>query len=111
MTLQTPSVVKFVGNHWPNLSWIPEEQVESLRLLFGSRENFAEVPYWKAGDRVEVVGGPLLGMKGHVVAGEKRKQRVIVSIDLLRRSVAVEVDAANLRALPAPITDMGQAVL
>ncbi|MGH7495678.1 MAG: transcription termination/antitermination protein NusG [bacterium] len=100
--LQTPSVVKFVGNPWPNLSWIPDEQVDSLRLLLGSGETFSETPYWKSGDRVEVIAGPLMGLKGLVVTGESRRQRVIVSLDLLQRSLAVEVDSANLRALRSP---------
>src|SRR5262245_49149706 len=47
-TLQTQGVVKFVGNPWPHLSWIPDEQVESLRLLLGSGEAFSETPYWKS---------------------------------------------------------------
>ncbi|MGH7596974.1 MAG: transcription termination/antitermination protein NusG [bacterium] len=33
--LQTESVVKFVGKPWSNLSWIPDDQVENLRLLLG----------------------------------------------------------------------------
>jgi transcription antitermination factor NusG len=104
-TLQTQSVVKFVGKSWPHLSWIPDEQVESLRLLLGSGETFSETPYWKSGDRVEVVAGPLVGMKGHVMTSERRKQRVVVSLDLLRRSLAVEVDSANLRAIQSPAID------
>jgi transcription antitermination factor NusG len=95
--LQTPSVVKFVGNPWPRLSWIPDDQVESLRLLLGSRQRFDEVPYWRAGERVEVIAGPLIGLKGLVAGWANRKNRVIVSIDLLQRSVAVEVDTHLLR--------------
>lgn len=97
--LQTASVVKFVGNTWPNLSWIPDSQVESLRLLLGSHTPFEEVPYWRAGERVEVVGGPLTGLRGVVAAWANRKNRVIVSIDLLRRSMAVEVDMHLLRSV------------
>jgi transcription antitermination factor NusG len=97
--LQTRSVVKFVGNPWPNLSRIPDEQVESLRLLLGSHEPFEEVPYWHSGERVEVIGGPLTGLRGVVAGWKNRKNRVVVSIDLLRRSMAVEVEAHLLRGV------------
>jgi transcription antitermination factor NusG len=55
------------------------------------------VPYWRAGEHVEVVGGPLMGLYGLVAGSANRKHRVIVSIDLLQRSLAVEVDAQFLR--------------
>jgi transcription antitermination factor NusG len=99
--LQTASVVKFVGNPWPNLSWIPEEQVENLRLLLGSPIQFEEVPYWRSGEKVEVIGGPLAGLRGVVAGQVNRKNRVVVSIDLLRRSMAVEIDAYLLQRLEA----------
>lgn len=95
--LQTESVVKFVGNLWPKLSWIPDEQVDSMRLLLGAPLPVEEVPYWQAGERVEVIGGPLTGLRGMVASLANRPNRVIVSIDLLRRSMAAEIDAHLLR--------------
>lgn len=100
--LQTPSVVRFVGKPWPHLSWIPAEQVASLRLLLGSQQAFEEVPYWQSGERIEVIAGPLAGLQGLVAGLPNRKNRVIVSIDLLQRSMAVEVDAHYIRRL-APL--------
>ncbi len=95
--LQTTSVVKIVGKPWPRLSWIPDEQIESLRLMLGAQVPVEEVSYWNLGDRVEVTSGPLTGLRGYVTTNEHRRNRVIVSIDLLRRSVAVEVEAQLLR--------------
>ena len=97
--LQTPGVVKFVGKPWPDLSKIPEEQVQSLQLLLGSKEHFHEVPYLKHGDDVEVIGGPLQGLKGRVLSEHYPQNRVIVSLDLLQRSVAVQVDAHLLKKI------------
>lgn len=96
--LQTTSVVKIVGKPWPQLSWIPDEQVESLRLMLGAQLPVEDVAYWNLGDRVEVTAGPLAGLRGYVATNDQRRNRVIVSIDLLRRSVAVEVEAHLLRA-------------
>lgn len=99
--LQTAGVVKIVGKPWPHLSWIPQEQVASLRLMLGSQLPVEEVPYWNLGDRVEVMAGPLAGLRGYVTINDQRRNRVIVSIDLLRRSVAVEVEAQLLRPAEA----------
>ncbi|MCL4708162.1 hypothetical protein KJ068_23640 [bacterium] len=95
--LQTQSVVKFVGRPWPRLSWIPDEQVRSLRLLLESHQQFEEIPYFKAGERVEVIVGPLAGLQGFIQGPANPKHRVIVSIALLRRSVSIEIDACLLR--------------
>jgi len=99
--LQTESVVKFVGRPYPQLSWIPDTQVQSLRLLLESRCQFDEVPYFKAGDHVEVITGPLAGLRGQVHGPANPKHRVIVSIDLLQRSVALEIDSHLLRQVKA----------
>ncbi len=96
--LQTTSVVKIVGKPWPRLSWIPDEQVASLQLMLGAQLPVEDVAYWSLGDRVEVIAGPLAGLRGYVATNDQRRKRVIVSIDLLRRSVAVEVEAHLLRA-------------
>jgi transcription antitermination factor NusG len=101
--LQTESVVKFVGRPWPLLSPIPDQQVQSLRLLLESRHQFEEVPYFGAGEYVEVLAGPLAGLRGLVSGPANQKHRVFVSIDLLRRSVALEIDAYLLRRAPAPV--------
>lgn len=95
--LQTQSVVKFVGRPWPRLSWIPDEQVKSLRLLLDSHYQFEEIPYFKAGERVEVAVGPLAGLQGFIQGPANPKHRVIVSIALLRRSVSIEIDACLLQ--------------
>lgn len=98
--LQTESVVKFVGRPWPRLSWIPDQQVQSLRLLLESRHQFEEIPYFDAGDKVEVITGPLAGLCGLVSGPANQKHRVVVSIELLRRSVALEIDSYLLRRVP-----------
>jgi transcription antitermination factor NusG len=97
--LQTPGVVKLVGRSWPCLSSVPDEQMESLRLLLKSREGFESVAYWRAGDEVEVMSGPLKGLRGLYAGLASQRGRVIVSIDLLQRSLSVEADPSDLRWL------------
>jgi transcription antitermination factor NusG len=56
-------------------------------------------PYMKEGARVRVTAGPLIGMEGFVVE-RKNECRLVVSVDLLGRSVSTEIDAASLEPLP-----------
>lgn len=99
--LQTKSVVHFVGRTWPDLSWIPVDQVESLKLLLHSQQRFEEISYCTQGDTVEVIAGPLAGLRGLFAGEAYRKDHVIVSLDLLQRSLAVEINPSLLRRLPA----------
>lgn len=100
--LQTQGVVKFVGNPWPNLSVVSAREVESLQLLLGSKQQFKEIPYWRKGQWVEVVGGPLAGVNGRLMTTPTGKHRVVVSIELLKRSVSLEVDSGYLRPISLP---------
>jgi len=70
---------------------IPDEQMRAVQEL--ERSGLASVPwpYAKVGDRVRVTRGALEGVEG-VLAREKSEYRFIVSIDLLQRSVATEID-------------------
>lgn len=95
--LQTYGVVKIVGRPWPQLSVIPVEQIESIKLLLGSRQRFEETAYFSEGDWVRVIAGPLAGLTGRVLNPAGHKSRVVVSLDLLQRSIAVEMDSADLR--------------
>ncbi|MCG3118292.1 MAG: Transcription antitermination protein RfaH [bacterium] len=98
--LQTESVLNFVGQAWPRLSWIPDAQVNNLRCVLESGERFEETTYWQQGETVEIIAGPLQGVSGIVAGMTNRQHRVVISIDLLQRGVAVEMDSSFLRRLP-----------
>jgi transcription antitermination factor NusG len=59
-------------------------------------------PFMRAGDAVRVLEGPLKGMEGLLVSGAD-KARVVVSVELLQRSVAVEIDREALLPLNPPV--------
>ena len=107
--LQTKSVVHFVGRSWPDLSWIPVDQVESLKLLLNSQQRFEEICYCTRGDAVEVIAGPLAGLRGLFAGEANRKDHVIVSLDLLRRSLAVAINPNLLRRLPVSSASLAHA--
>lgn len=95
--LQTESVVKFVGKPWPHLSWIPDHEIESLQMVLDYRMDFEQVDYLTSGQPVEVIAGPFAGLRGLVQEHSPRPHRVYVSLHLLKRTVAVEIDTQLLR--------------
>ena len=56
-------------------------------------------PYLAEGQRVRIEKGALTGLEGIVVVSRKSEWRMVVSVTMLRRSVAVEIDREWIRAL------------
>lgn len=96
--LQIPSVVRLVGfNGLPTA--LPDNEMERLRNGLTRQLRAEPHPYLTVGRRVRVRRGPLRGAQG-VLIRKKGFFRVVLSLDLILRSVAVEVDAADLEPLP-----------
>ena len=76
---------------------VPDEEIESLRRLISSSANYVCCPYLKEGMIVEVIRGPLQGVKGRLVR-EAKPCRLVLSISLIQRAVTVEIDAASVAA-------------
>jgi transcription antitermination factor NusG len=74
---------------------VPTAEIESLRagLIRGLRAE--PHPYLKVGRRAHVKSGPLQGLVG-ILLKKKNQERFIISLDLIKRSLAVEVDALEL---------------
>ena len=101
--LDTPGVhriVSFGGQAYP----IADEEMNSLQQVLASGRDVAPVPYLALGQRVRVIDGPLSGMSG-IVLRLKNRSRLIISVDMLMRSIAVDVALAELSACDSsPLT-------
>ena len=75
-----------------------ERELSSLWRLQQAGVPLVSHPYLAIGDEVEVVDGPFRGWTGRVLR-EKGRLRLIVSITLLRQSVAAELDREALAPL------------
>jgi transcriptional antiterminator NusG len=89
--LATPGVVQIVG-YRSGSSAIPASQVEALERIAASQLRAAECNYIRVGQVVNLVGGPLRGVQGMVLR-EAGATRFVVSLELLQRSVAVEIES------------------
>lgn len=95
--LRTSGVVCVVGNgKIPEP--IPQEEIEAVRLLLRSGLPVCPWAFLRVGQRVRVEQGPVAGTEG-ILTAVKNRYRVVVSITLLQRSVAVEVESGWLRPL------------
>jgi transcription antitermination factor NusG len=94
--LQLPSVVNLVGTQGRPTP-LGEHEIEALRQgLTGSCVE--PHPYLTAGRRVRVRYGALAGLEG-ILIRRKERFRVVLSIELIMRSVAVEVEEADLEPM------------
>jgi transcription antitermination factor NusG len=91
--LGVPGVHSIVGTGKSPIA-LPNCEIEALRrgadLL-----NLEPCPYLNVGERATVLRGPLEGMSG-IVVRKKNGLRFVLSLDLIRKSVAVELEAADL---------------
>lgn len=99
--LKTPWLLRIVGfNHIPTP--VDDEEIDSVRTLVASGAAAQPWPFASVGERVRIESGPLRGVTG-ILSRIKGNHKLIVSITLLQRSVAVEVDSALVtpeRSLP-----------
>src|SRR5437667_2218656 len=95
--LETPSVVRLVGfNGHP--AALPDKEMEALRACVAARLVAEPYAYLTVGRRVRIKSGPLAELEG-VLVRRKNTLRVVLSLDLIARSAAVEVDAANIESV------------
>jgi len=92
--LQIPGVVRLVGFNGSPAPML-EEDVNRIRQFLGQGWRVEPHPYLQVGRRVRVVRGPLTGMEG-IVARRKNRSRLVLSFDLIQRSMAVEMDEGDL---------------
>jgi transcription antitermination factor NusG len=71
---------------------IPEEEISAVQRMVASALPVEPYPFLKCGDRVRVTSGALEGIEG-ILVRKKNSVRLVLSVELLMKSVAVEVDA------------------
>lgn len=74
---------------------VAETEVEALRKVCASGARLEPHPYLRQGDHVRIRRGPLAGTEGFFVRA-RNLHRVVVSVELLRKGVSVEVEAGNV---------------
>jgi len=93
--LTTPGVHTVVGFGGQPAS-ISSPEIEAIRRVIESPLKAEPHPYLKCGDRVRVTAGPLRGLEG-ILLRKKNWCKLLLSVEMLQRSVAVEIDVAMVQ--------------
>jgi transcription antitermination factor NusG len=96
--LTTPGVISIVGVGRTPVS-IDNDEILAVRAILRSGLAAQPWPFLGVGSSVYIEAGPLVGLEGIVTSTDKGF-RLIVSVSLMRRSVAVEIDRDWARPVP-----------
>lgn len=94
----SPGVIRIVGVGGAPMA-IPEPEMAAIQRIVTAQLDAKPCPFVQAGQRVRIVVGPMRDTEG-LVLRTKSGSRVVVSISLLQRSVAVDVDMNCLSVEP-----------
>lgn len=95
--LKTPGAVNLVSFNGKPAA-LPESEIEALRSALDHEVCAEPCPYLRVGRKVRVVRGPMAGAEG-ILTRKRDKYRVVISVEVLMRSVALEIDGADLEAV------------
>jgi transcription antitermination factor NusG len=98
--VNTPGV-HMILNQGEHFAVIPENEIQAIRRTVEGPFRMEPHPFLRCGDRVRVVCGSLQGVEG-ILVRKKNQFRLVLSVDMLAKSVAVEIDAADVESVSEP---------
>jgi transcription antitermination factor NusG len=88
--IKVNGIVRVLGNGSPTP--LAAEIVDSIRHIVSGERPYYTWRYLEKGRQVRVIDGPLAGTVGTIVDKKEKKRRLVVAVELFKRSVAVELD-------------------
>lgn len=85
-------LVGILGERWDRLAVVPDREIEAIQTVVQASMPVLPYAYLRDGQRVRITRGPLTDVEGILVRQKPNAGLLILSIQLLQRSVAVEVD-------------------
>jgi transcription antitermination factor NusG len=89
-------LVRILGERWDHLAVVPDAEIGAIRRITSAGVPVLPYPYLGEGQRVRITRGPLTDVEGIVLRASPKKGLLVVSVELLRRSVAVHLDCTVL---------------
>jgi len=93
--LKTPGLVQILGNE-NGPQPVPDIQIESIQKIMSGKNAVSPFPYLKEGQRIRIVDGPLKDCEGYLLKKQAEKEKLIISVDLLKRSLSIEIEGASI---------------
>jgi transcription termination/antitermination protein NusG len=91
-------LVRILGERWDRLGVVPDAEIEAIQTVLNATLPVMSHPYLREGQRVRITRGPLRGIEGILLQIKPAKGLLILSVELLQRSVAVEIDCSVVTA-------------
>jgi transcription antitermination factor NusG len=95
--LRLPGVLQWVRLNKEEPAVVPDTQIDAVRAVLASRLPFFEYPYLRVGQKVRLRSGCLDGVEG-VLLERKGDRTLVVSIHLIKQSVAIFVEGYQVEA-------------
>jgi transcription antitermination factor NusG len=101
--LKTRGLVRILGTRWDSLIPVPDAEIEALQRIQDADLTILPHPYLREGQRVRIDQGPLAGLEGILVRYRPNRGVLVLAVELLRQSVAVEVDCTAVVPVGGPV--------
>lgn len=100
LQIVTTPGVHMILTHGERIASIPEAEIEAIRRVVEGRYRVEPHPFLKCGERVRVMRGALEGVEG-ILLRKKNWHRLVLSVNMLAQSVAVEIDSSDVEPVGA----------
>jgi transcription antitermination factor NusG len=95
--LRADGVVRFVGPSAEGTP-IPEEEIQSVRMLIDQKVPWVAHPFLKVGQRIRIRGGALDGVEG-IFQSRSGEDMLVVSVDAIQRSLSISIRGYNIEVV------------
>ena len=105
--MKTNGLARILGERWDRPAIVADAEIDAVRQVLDTGLPILPHAYLKEGHRVRITKGPLAGVEGILIHNDLHKGLLVVSVELLQRSLAVEVDCtvvAPIRGAAATTT-------
>jgi transcription termination/antitermination protein NusG len=94
--LNTQGIVKIIGNPWPYLSKVSDQQIESIKILVENKLPINIFSGLKNGDRIKIKSGVLKGLEGILIRKNEKKFSFVISIATINQSLEINLNCKNV---------------
>ena len=95
--LQTEGVVRLVSfNNIP--ATIPDSQIDAIKIVLENKHTIEKADYLTPGQKIEVVQGPLKGIRG-ILTQIKNQQRLVIRLDSIMQAISVDIDYRDIKVI------------
>jgi len=100
--MKTNGLARILGERWDRPAIVADAEIDAIRQVLDTGLPILPHSYLSEGHRIRITQGPLAGVEGILVHNKPHKGLLVVSVELLQRSVAVEVDCTFVAPVTGP---------